>query len=125
MNACVVQKETKILLKKCQYDVSSRDISDLENQRRSNRVLEEIAESGPGIHMLNTEDRLCDGRKCGNYINNEFIYRGSSHLRINLNPDTVVEMARRLGLMEEIRSAMKASMAELAAPLARNGGEHK
>jgi hypothetical protein len=123
MNACVVEKATSLLLKECQYDVSSRDISDLENQKRSNRVLAEIAESSPGIRMLNSQDRLCDDRKCDNYINNEFIYRDSSHMRINLSPDTLVEMARRLGLVEAIRSALKTDKAASAVTLTRDGGK--
>jgi hypothetical protein len=107
MTACVIESKVKLLIKSCDYETASRNVSKLQYHGLSNRALADVAMHNEGVHLLNTVDKLCDDKKCDNYVNNEFIYRDSNHLRLNLSADTVVHMVERLGLDQEIRSILK------------------
>lgn len=48
------------------------------------------------------DQRLCRGDRCDSYINEEFVYRDEGHLRRNLEPTTLAELAEKLGLKQVI-----------------------
>jgi len=51
-----------------------------------------------GIQLISPESFLCNKEGCLSFLNGEFIYRDSGHIRRNLKPDTMRELANLLHL---------------------------
>jgi hypothetical protein len=65
-----------------------------------------------GVALTLPDERLCDGKECATWLNGEFIYRDSGHLRRNLAPETYRLLSEAFGLPGLLDSLPAAERAE-------------
>ena len=68
-----------------------------EGHRIYNQALEDIAQEF-GVSALITTKKLCDEKTCATYMNGEFLYRDSNHIRRNLKKQTLVKLDEAIGI---------------------------
>lgn len=57
-----------------------------------------LALENSSLSVLSPGDRFCDRKVCTSHIRGEFLYRDQSHLRRDLSPTALDELAKKLGL---------------------------
>jgi peptidoglycan/LPS O-acetylase OafA/YrhL len=88
-----------VLRRNCASDQLYRTKSQYENQTRDTvQAMLEVKNKYPGLTIVVPGERLCASGECINRIGNEFIYRDIAHLRRNLSPSAIRELARIMGL---------------------------
>lgn len=68
------------------------------NYAASPSFIHDYFKTFPGIQVISPESFLCNPEGCLTVVNREFIYRDSGHIRRNLKPDTMRELAGLLHL---------------------------
>ncbi|KRR18137.1 acyltransferase family protein [Bradyrhizobium retamae] len=64
----------------------------------TDRMLQDIARRHPNVTALIPRDALCDAADCKTYLDGEFLYRDGRHIRRNLKPETLRDLADLIGL---------------------------
>jgi hypothetical protein len=65
-----------------------------------------------GVALTLPDERLCGAKECATWLNGEFIYRDSGHLRRNLAPETYRLLSEAFGLPGLLDSLPAAERAE-------------
>jgi hypothetical protein len=86
--ACFMSQQTPLLRRRCKVDLTKLDREYLDRAQwpARERLLQFASKNH--IPIAFPDERLCDDKSCLTWINHEFIYRDSGHLRRNLSPET-------------------------------------
>jgi peptidoglycan/LPS O-acetylase OafA/YrhL len=102
---CVLSQQTPLFRKRCSRPTDRLDWTFFNrNQRRTHDLLKSFARKD-GVSVISPEDYLCDPSGCASIVNGEFIYRDMGHLRRNLKPETLLQLARLLRIDDVIAAA--------------------
>ena len=100
---CVRQAISGLMRRPCDYDPSLIEYSEV---RRilgpANEVLARLASVMPRVATIQTAEALCGETVCERFVNGEFIYRDTHHLRRNLEPATLSQLTAALKLEQAI-----------------------
>ncbi|MCP1850634.1 MULTISPECIES: SGNH hydrolase domain-containing protein [unclassified Bradyrhizobium] len=94
---CAVNSLSGLLRRPCNLDATTVGFMKTYTIQ-TDRMLEGIAKRHANVTTLIPRDAMCDSVSCKTYINDEFIYRDASHIRRNLEPETLHELAGLIGL---------------------------
>jgi SGNH domain-containing protein len=94
--ACLQAQETGLLRRPCPYKGLSRAEID-QKHGATNQILRSLGERW-AVSVVMPADALCDDQRCRTHLNGEFLYRDAHHLRRNLAPETLKELAALLRL---------------------------
>jgi hypothetical protein len=73
--------------------------------RATDDLIADIEREFPSVIALSPTDALCGAERCSLSVNDQFLYRDTSHIRRNLKPDTRRILADRIGLTGELKQA--------------------
>ncbi|WP_247456287.1 MULTISPECIES: acyltransferase family protein [unclassified Bradyrhizobium] len=94
---CAVNSLSGLLRRRCKLDATT--VAFMKTYTvQTDRMLEAIAQQHANVTALIPRETMCDSVSCKTYINDEFIYRDASHIRRNLEPETLHELAGLIGL---------------------------
>ena len=94
---CIVSQETTLLRReRCTEDRATLSWALFNKEQREIHDLLREYNGRDGITVISPEDYLCDQAGCRTTINGEFIYRDAGHLRRNLSPETLRQLAHVL-----------------------------
>lgn len=94
---CIVSQETTLLRReRCMDDRAILSWSFFNKEQREIHDLLREYHGRDGVTVMSPEDYLCDQAGCRTTINGEFIYRDAGHLRRNLAPETLRQLAQLL-----------------------------
>lgn len=99
MVPCVLQRLGGLLRKRCSYDPTQLELDSVRAVHGSvNDVLWSLADTDPAIDVIDVTRSLCGTATCDTFLNGEFLYRDSNHLRRNLSPATMDQLISKIGL---------------------------
>ncbi|WP_247278802.1 MULTISPECIES: acyltransferase family protein [unclassified Bradyrhizobium] len=94
---CAVNSLSGLLRRPCKLDANT--VAFMKTYTvQTDRMLEGIAKQHANVTALIPRETMCDSVSCKTYIKDEFIYRDASHIRRNLAPETLHELAGLIGL---------------------------
>lgn len=102
---CVISQKTLLLRKRCARSTDSLDWTFFNREQRKTHELLRSFDKRANVSVISPEDYLCDYSGCKTIVNEEFIYRDSGHLRRNLKPETLSQLARLLRFDKIIAAA--------------------
>lgn len=99
-NECVAALNSMLLREQCAVDVSTLNYKDIRTRHHPyNSLLSSFSDmQQASITVLLPSELMCSPDSCTTYVNNEFIYRDSNHIRRNLSSDTNARIASIIGL---------------------------
>lgn len=110
LNGCVAASMTNLFRQSsCPYEfhyLSARNVALL--QKPIMDALLQIATERDDVDAVPSWQRLCGDDRCPTFINDEFIYRDNNHYRRNLKPETLRQIAEKLGIPEVLASEVRA-----------------
>ena len=67
-------------------------------------MIQNLARRNQNVTALIPREALCDVSGCKTYVNGELLYRDVNHVRRNLNPETLRDLAGIIGLPSALRN---------------------
>ena len=99
LNPCVAKKESFLLQSSCKIDPTLLGYENIKKQHFDiNKSLLKLQSFKPNILTLLPTDFMCTEIGCPTYINDEFIYKDSNHIRRNLKEKTAKIIAKKIKL---------------------------
>ena len=96
---CVRQALSGLIRRPCDYDPSYIEYKDVQSiLGPANEVLARLAAKLPGVSLIQTTEALCGETVCNRFVNGEFLYRDTHHIRRNLEAATISQLVAVLGL---------------------------
>lgn len=96
LNYCAASEWTMLVRQSCARYLNSQAI--FKWHRPSDNTLIKIAHSYPNVDVILPTSKLCNEHQCPTYIEDEFLYMDSNHMRRDLKQDNVLKLANILGL---------------------------
>ena len=104
---CVISQSKGVLRQGCKStDVTVSAATFRKSQSETYRQFTAIADERPDTQVVLPGNALCTGKWCQAYLDGEYLYRDSSHLRRNLSVATRQDYARLIGLTATLDSAV-------------------
>jgi CheY-like chemotaxis protein len=70
----------------------------------TDKMIQNIARRNTNVTALIPREALCDASGCKTNLDGEFLYRDVCHIRRNLNPETLRDLANLIGLPSALRN---------------------
>jgi len=100
LNVCLEANSSSLLRQdSCIYEMnylSAPNVVAL--QGPMNEMLADVAARHTNVEFLNAYEGMCGARRCDTFINGEFIYRDSNHIRRNLKIETLEQIGTKIGI---------------------------
>lgn len=109
LNECAGLRSSMLMRENCDSTLynflSSKQV--ISWHRSSDEVLRTMSEEFENVETLIPGDFLCDGSHCLTYINKEFIYKDTNHIRRNLSNKTAGILSETIGLHDRFQVLWK------------------
>jgi peptidoglycan/LPS O-acetylase OafA/YrhL len=98
--SCVIANYSSLARRPCLANPAYIELTGIRSQVDTHAMLKELVARYPEAGFVDPMEFLCNQTRCQTFINDEFIYRDSVHLRRNLRPTTVSDLAAGLKLQD-------------------------
>ncbi len=99
LNDCALAELGLLLRATCEHPYRNLDAEQIrEWHRHSDQALSEVASSFTQVDVILPVLVMCAERHCPTYLNGELLYMDGNHVRRNLSPETIRQLAETLGL---------------------------
>ena len=96
---CVLSTISGVLRRTCATDPDRLRVHEVQEVHgATNAVLYALGEKHEHVSIVDATSRMCGEEFCETHINGEFVYRDTNHLRRNLEPKTMDELIRLIGI---------------------------
>lgn len=104
--ACAIGKIGPLLRNPCpSYRTTIPRALFEKRQGQEYEVFHEIAATFPSVTVIFSGERMCSEEDCISTLDGQFLYRDKTHLRRNLHPETVSDLANILGIAKVFEQA--------------------
>jgi hypothetical protein len=106
---CVVASLSTLLRQQCTADKDNIKFMQTFTVP-TDKMFQDIANRHSNVTVLLPRDALCDTADCITYLDGEFLYRDASHIRRNLKPETLYDLAYLIGLPSALNDQVSSAL---------------
>ncbi|WP_456654758.1 acyltransferase family protein [Bradyrhizobium sp. JR3.5] len=106
---CAVNSLSGLLRRPCELDATTVAFMKTHTVE-TDRLLEGIARKHANVLAIIPRETMCDSVGCNTYINDEFLYRDTSHIRRNLKAETLHNLAELIGLPAALNNQISSAV---------------